>query len=422
MSMSILDDYCSERCDIYVCQHVIEKLSISRVVHPVGQGAFYSERIFLGGNSSRPLNIVYDCGGNTSYRAKGGKCIIQVEVEDYYSPNSIIDLLFISHFDNDHVNGIKSLKDHCKIKRVVMPLLSNVSKCIYLSQLDENLRQLMINPREYLGDDVEIIWLDTMDINGDYNDADVVRLGDELSPTKERIIKSGALLQLEPFDKWCYIPFNFDEEYRNAKLLGELQSNNSHLDISKIKAGDVEYILSKRKIINDAYKKLVKNNGSSNESSLIVYSGPTTTKHSFVKKNNVHYDKLLYSSIVGPGRLRSSARCMPYHVACLYLGDTCLNQKSGSVGIVEALCKYLGDVKDNIGLVQIPHHGSYWNYNADILYAFNPYKHYFASFGRRNKYAHPSSVVVESIERNNVFFGVTEDRGNIFIESITEQV
>ena len=94
---------------------------VNRIIHPVGQGAFYSEKIHINNQS---FNIVYDCGSNTSYKVNGKKKVVQTEVRSYYHKEETINLLFISHFDNDHVNGLEYLKDHCNIKCVIMPLLT----------------------------------------------------------------------------------------------------------------------------------------------------------------------------------------------------------------------------------------------------------------------------------------------------------
>ena len=69
---------------------------VSRVIHSVGQGAFYTERIRTDGKT---FNIVYDCGGATSYKVNRNKPILEAEIKTFYDKNEDIDLLFISHFD-----------------------------------------------------------------------------------------------------------------------------------------------------------------------------------------------------------------------------------------------------------------------------------------------------------------------------------
>lgn len=70
----------------------------------MGQGAFYSEifKIYHELWSHESFCVVYDCGssGNKTQASK---------VVKWFEPKEI-DILFISHFDEDHVNLISELK------------------------------------------------------------------------------------------------------------------------------------------------------------------------------------------------------------------------------------------------------------------------------------------------------------------------
>ena len=65
-----------------------------RTFHPVGQGAFYSER-------HSNFNIVYDCGTTSPRRARR---VVEKAFKD-----EVVDILFISHFDSDHISSIPDL-------------------------------------------------------------------------------------------------------------------------------------------------------------------------------------------------------------------------------------------------------------------------------------------------------------------------
>jgi len=98
---------------------------IKRIFHPIGQGAFYSEQ-------DENFNIVYDCG--TEWKNRGKKSIDKM-IKQSFSKDDEIDILFISHFDYDHVSKIKVLRDHVKtIKKVVMPLLFESEKNLLLEK------------------------------------------------------------------------------------------------------------------------------------------------------------------------------------------------------------------------------------------------------------------------------------------------
>ncbi len=383
-------------------------MQICRIIHPVGQGAFYTERIRA---NDRYYNIVYDCGSTAAYKVNNGKPILEAEIKTFYDKNENIDLLFISHFDYDHVNGLKYLKDHCNIKRVIIPLIPTAAQWIYLSQLDYDLQSLMTNPEAFFGVTTKIVKV--RNTNGDNFRPDDVYVHDEEDASVPAIISSGTKIKFRSFSDWCYIPFNLDEDARYKKLIDLIASRR--LDLDKLLNGDVDYIIANRAKINEAYKNVVKKNGSSNESSLIVYSGPVSDKHEYIKK----YNSICNVSCIAR-RFRYGCNMIPFiskRVACLYLGDTDLNQVSGGYGIIEAIYHNLGDVKDNIGTIQVPHHGSEKSFNDDILWHSKP-SLYFASFGKQNRYGHPSYRVVEDIEIHNHFVGVTEDRNSALVETI----
>lgn len=77
-------------------------MKVIRTFHPIGQGAFYSEQ-FINDNNTPIGTIVYDCGSNNL------TCLKKIIPGCFISRD--IDILFISHFDADHINGISTLKN-----------------------------------------------------------------------------------------------------------------------------------------------------------------------------------------------------------------------------------------------------------------------------------------------------------------------
>ena len=89
-----------------------------RILHPVGQGAFFTEQ-FLDESGKVVYNVVYDCGSFTSQPN-----LLEYEIRNTFERNAHIDLLFISHFDEDHVNGLMTLQNQTKIDKdtkVIIP-------------------------------------------------------------------------------------------------------------------------------------------------------------------------------------------------------------------------------------------------------------------------------------------------------------
>lgn len=87
----------------------------------VGHGGFHHGRL---GVDSASLRWIYDCG---SWRKKG-KDVLERRIAELAKRVSRedgrpIDLLFVSHFDADHVNGLNSLLRNVKVDTAVIPYL-----------------------------------------------------------------------------------------------------------------------------------------------------------------------------------------------------------------------------------------------------------------------------------------------------------
>lgn len=140
-------------------------IEMRRVFHPVGQGAFYSESFYTGFGT---FNMVYDCGS----MSKGVDNIISKSFDKDNGDD--IDILFISHFDSDHVNKITLLKESVnKIKKVIMPLIPDEDKGILLAlniasnnitsnniasnNEYQNYAKIISNPTDFFGNETKII-------------------------------------------------------------------------------------------------------------------------------------------------------------------------------------------------------------------------------------------------------------------------
>ena len=87
---------------------------ITMIQHPVGQGGLFSGTLDLWDTRFR---WVYDCGSVRSDEESRNREI------DTISIMGDIDVLYLSHLDDDHVNGIARLLGNCKVKDVVIPHL-----------------------------------------------------------------------------------------------------------------------------------------------------------------------------------------------------------------------------------------------------------------------------------------------------------
>lgn len=366
---------------------------IERIFHPIGQGAFYSER-----HTSCNINIVYDCGTtNPSLPAK------QRVVSQSFSKDDVIHILFISHFDKDHISLIDTLKKAVKrIERVVLPLLHDEQK-IFLSNIYKTLGQprlakLVSDPNIFFGRETQIIGVRP---NSDTEVGEIPSLNVlEINETRTQI-QSGTPLTINGFNDWVYIPFNYQYKTRSNEFQNKL--HNEGVDVGKLKTNS-DYLLygitdvEKKKIIG-VYngRGIYKGKGVSgniNENSMFLYSGPSCEKdlhkHSWIRGD---YRCDLFRCYV-------NIDSHSHRAACLYTGDGDLNK----VDIRKIYRRYW----DLIGTIQIPHHGSGKSFKAtpfDEGGFLCP-----MSVGNKNSYGHPSPIVIsELFLKRNFPILVTED-------------
>ncbi|PIP90156.1 MAG: hypothetical protein COW79_08945 [Bdellovibrionales bacterium CG22_combo_CG10-13_8_21_14_all_38_13] len=229
---------------------------LERVFHPIGQGAFYSERHYVDAiGQAKIFNVVYDCGN-----WKNTKLSDRV-VRQAFNKNDDIDVLFISHFDFDHISKIPTLKDQVKsIKKVIIPLLDQ-NEIALLSSLyktlgfGQNIIDLVSNPQSFFGDTTEVVRVVASDNYNEPDNTDNIANLDDLN-TKQ--LASGTRLISNNFPDWYFIP-NYNYSERNEKLKELLQS--AGFDISELENGNKETIESivnkdKRKELKDIYDKL----------------------------------------------------------------------------------------------------------------------------------------------------------------------
>lgn len=371
-------------------------MKIKRIFHPIGQGAFYSER-------HKNLTIVYDCGSNT------GKNISDKIVTSAFNKGDIIDILFISHFDKDHVNKISLLLQHVKIKKVILPLLNEEQTRFLLNiyrilNFNDTILTLIESPKKFFGEKTDIIFVRSAE-NNSLSEKDPININ-ELKDGEQ--IESGTVLtinQLVPSKpNWIFIPYNHKYIDRNKDLEYKLTSHG--FDVDRLKT-DLYYILNE--IQNDILKKQqfkkiynsLKKDGKDtciNENSMVVYSGIDKQCQSQI---SYQYGSQIFKNI--------SNSIASNRVSCIYTGDTDLNV----VKIKDKYPKYW----NYVNTIQIPHHGAKQNFEKSVL----DNKYYICPISARSKSKHhPSSKVIAKIVSQNSFpILITENTNTEFIEEIT---
>lgn len=349
---------------------------ILRTFHPVGHGAFYSEK-------HDGFNIVYDCG-TMSNRTNADNVVSKA-----FNSNDTIDYLFISHFDSDHISHIVKLKQTVKtIKNIVLPLLHEDHK-IFLININRVLRSGLIgfikDPRKYLkrkiGDETEIILINSNDnIEGNIN----------------------KTFKLSPY--WVFIPYNVDvNNARYNQLLTELDNAKFSVDCLK---GDSKYTLSmatlqQREIryiykrINGRHNAVIGSSYNINFNSMLLYSGPVQNIES---ANQFKRCGIIYNNILN--QINDAA-------GCIYTGDSDLNKAD----INSVFASYM----QHVGTIQIPHHGSIGNFNIKQI----KNKCACPISCPNNNSNHPNQAVINDINNiGSVPIKVTEDPHSVYYDLI----
>lgn len=356
-------------------------LVLHRTIHPVGQGAFYSE--VFENEGSVVFTMVYDCGTETPNNKMDKSLNEQIRAFSD-SINHSIDLLFVSHFHSDHINGLYDLTNNCRVRRTVIPMLTE--EMVLLSRV----RNLVRYGEKALPEDDIIRGLY---YGKEYNDrfgvVEIVlpnndSLIDDSYPKQGDVIISGCeMAQNNVF--WKYIPFNsISPQCHKAKELKRILQKIMPADIQF--NGDFDATKAVKEHL-DSIKKVYKDvmrGANDNLYTLVVESSPV-------------------DGIMPQDRMKVCRG--------IYFGD--FDYKSTDVRhkLLSPSCRF---VYSNIGFVQVPHHGSKRNWNVDFL--FGAPRHFAISAGTTNGYHHPSFWVVEDIVTNGNLIDVVSEKATSKLE------
>ena len=99
----------------------------SRIQHGVGQGSFHSGMIEASENDKRVrFDYVYDCGAMSGAGLSKAlkRQILRVGLEQRVGSagRGVLDVMVLSHYDSDHLNGAKYFSDHSDVRRLFLPI------------------------------------------------------------------------------------------------------------------------------------------------------------------------------------------------------------------------------------------------------------------------------------------------------------
>lgn len=385
-----------------------------------GQGAFYGGRIWVDDNHIHEVfTIVYDCG--TSNFIKGNADSLNREI-DYFSSKcnnkNMIDLLFISHLDYDHVSGLKNLLKKFNIKKIVLPYIEEkyipLHIFSYLS-IDNNSNKLLSlddyifflkNPIEFIEEfsrEAEVIFIkpnensEIVEYSGGSSDdieIQIYRYGDLLENDKN-VYKNN--LQFFIGRVWEFTTYVKDVDKGNIDKLYNCLKNILKKKIEdNLSTEDLKDIVLKYRI---KAKECYKNIGDINSYGLILLHGPI----SFDILEYRIYPECEFNNYYPYNYYRYIIKGYEFSMlGTLLLGDTSLNPNKNCLNFPEEFKNKLR----NVHIFQVPHHGSSKNWNKEefkklkIGENFNDWQHKklaVCNFGYGNPYRHPSPQVLSDL-------------------------
>ena len=268
-----------------------------RCIFPVGQGGFAVEKI-------GDFVIAFDCGSSTSVG------IVESCIDLLLRQVDKVDVLFISHFDKDHVNSIAYLLKKVKVVKAITAMIPDELKTAY-----------------------------GIYTNGAYGA--IMNLLTENGVETDRVGEEGqTYTDLSSIWEWIAKSMMTNAEFTQIKS----QLHRMGLDVTRM--NDAHYMEREKENVNNAFKEVFGAKGP-NAKGLIVLSQKTG--------NVVTRGCDLY---IGCCHSFQPKECHE-ESSCLYVGDADLRNWN-SKAFVQAFLQRRRTGKVLL-LMQIPHHGSQYN-------------------------------------------------------------
>ncbi|AVP98235.1 hypothetical protein C7S18_13990 [Ahniella affigens] len=421
--------------------------------HGVGQGLFVSGEILAlpedrhdrEDGSRRSFSWVYDCGTSS------GQQLLQERILEYWGTrpskilsagcgcstvgdlfgrfgsrrdggkSNIINLLMISHFDQDHISGIVALVKGRRVDLLVLPYLHTFEKLTLLAILGEGdqseVARFIEDPATYLrqtadADVGQVLYVLGQD-DDDREPLDGERFGlrrgweppanrDALDPDFEaanrpwgananqaKYLRSGTGIKLGRL--WQFAPYNDSRLQARAQPSFTRQAKTLADDFQRRKTAN-----EKKSVLRDLKDLYDATFGASaiarNIISLFVLGETNSIKH--------NEWQMLLTAIEETSRFRR-LQCMPHihpeqqpsAFSLLLCGDGYLN----NIDRIQALESALGaDRLQSLTLFQVMHHGARSNWCPELVQHITPEYALFSSDPNHMGLGHPHPEVVRS--------------------------
>lgn len=277
-----------------------------RYIFPVGQGGFSCERI-------GDYVVVYDCGSTTN------PGLVEECIDHLSEDIDHINILFISHFDKDHVNSIRYLLSNIQVRQAVTTFIPSELTAAY-----------------------------GVYTNGAYGA--IMRLFDEYNVERQSIGDRENTIRGFNFDaiwEWIAKSMMSSADFINVKTY------LSGHGFDMIRVEDADYVEIEKDTINDAFKAVFGRKGP-NAKGLIVLSQSC--------KNVATQGSEVLRGCRWRPYLRFIANVQ--ESSCLYVGDADLRNVANRKDVKDFVLRNRSE--NPLLFMQMPHHGSRYNRGAQF--------------------------------------------------------
>ena len=417
-------------------------MHVTRLQYPIGQGCFHAGIIREGDavyHDDHAFHWVYDCGSDD--RKALGEAI-----DSYKNQVPHVDALFVSHLDNDHVNGLDRLLSVVKVDTVYVPYVNEGVLELIQAELDGALSVSLIEASMDPGN-----WFRSRGVRrvvgveespddgapGTGDDDDPVRpegprterkIDSELGDPNVQeatgkgsgieVVASGYRVPIRDRSlNWALVPHvdpaprerldRFEEELRKTPGL------SAEEPVTSTQLANAMREKSERERLRECYDEIVPGGARRmhNRVSMSLYSGPVRIEEE---------QEWCHRVLCGPDWRAEELielfwSCEVGAVGWIGTGDATLNVKKVRTAWKGTYRPY----RDRVATLLLPHHGSKRTFHCDVL-DYLPYLEICAaSAGRRSRYRDPSeSVRLDVASRRKAFFHVSQNPQTALLEDI----
>ncbi|MGA3677823.1 MBL fold metallo-hydrolase [Lysinibacillus agricola] len=355
-------------------------------IFPVGQGLFYSCSIK---DDLSTYNFVFDCGQDAKNSLTDVHNINSL-INQYNEINTsgTIDMLIVSHFHADHINGINELLKNFNVKNIFIPYYQRWKNhretfkfFLSLFELRSEETKIIIVPPSPIDNEDEINEFNFLEFTIDLENH-VEKIDDYSDGEKD------------------YNIYRFNESKIRFRV------SDWYFDLFNIEISEKEY-----RALNKEIREALRYFGYTNLSDYLQ-------KASKAQINSIK--KWYLNAITSLGSkgdiLNNTSICLlhcpiqslyaqnPWSITLL-TGDINLSNKNNLL----LFDKYFSYVKNKIHVFFLPHHGSNANWHLDLINFTDSECVYICNCGVANTYKHPSLKVLKDIIQSNKQFHIVNE-------------